>query len=381
MSAESSPPILQQETPESLLPKLRAMGLDAQDVEARRLVSHVTQRFHQSVAGVRGVRARVRDTVEAQWKVGELELVEVQRSRVDPFVKYVFRLPDGLQVEAVRIPLHKAGRFSVCVSSQAGCAMGCRFCATGTLGLQRNLSTWEIVEQVRYIAREISEEKLGRVHGVVFQGMGEPLQNYDAVLGALRILTHPCGLAIDARRITVCTVGIIPGIDRLAADMPKVRLGLSITSARPAVRRSLVPQEGRYSLDELVEAVKRYEAASGYLVMFAFALLGGVNTTEEEAEAIAALVERTRARLSLIDWNPVEGLPFRPPTEQERLHFEDRLRSLGVPVVRRYSGGPDIDAACGQLVAGGEARSEALERAQASASQLVTLSTQPRNQK
>jgi 23S rRNA (adenine2503-C2)-methyltransferase len=285
-----------------------------------------------------------------------MRCVERQASALDPFVKYVFELEDGERIETVRIPLHKPGRFSVCVSSQAGCAVGCRFCATGMMGFKRNLAAWEIVELVRFVARDIGAENLGRVHGVVFQGMGEPMLNLDEVLKALAVMSNPCGLAIDARQITVCTSGIVPGIKRLAESGTRARLGISVTSARAALRRDLMPIEGKYPIAEVIAAAKEFHERSGRLVMLAFALLGGVNTDPAEAEALAKLLEIMPARLSLIDFNPAPGLPFRPPTEEERKTFVDALSRLGVPVVRRYSGGADIGAACGQLVAGNEPR-------------------------
>jgi 23S rRNA (adenine2503-C2)-methyltransferase len=335
---------IQGETPESLTERLKDRVPITLD-EARRVIAEVTQRGRENLSLVRQVRAVVRDAVLDHAPVGRVRCVERQASSLDPFVKYVFELEDGERIETVRIPLHKPGRFSVCVSSQAGCAVGCRFCATGMMGFKRNLAAWEIVEQVRFVAREIRAESLGRVHGVVFQGMGEPMLNLDEVLEA-----------IDARQITVCTSGIVPGIKRLAESGTRARLGISVTSARAALRRDLMPIEGKYPIAEVIAAAKEFHEQSGRLVMLAFALLGGVNTDPAEAEALAKLLEIMPARLSLIDFNPAPGLPFRPPTEEERKTFVDALSRLGVPVVRRYSGGSDIGAACGQLVAGNEPR-------------------------
>ncbi len=346
---------LQGETPESLLERLTGL-VPMLPGEARRIIAEVTQRGRDDLSRARNVRAVVRDAVLTHAPIGRFRTVERQASNVDPFVKYVFELPDGERIETVRIPLHKAWRFSVCVSSQAGCSLGCRFCATGALGFKRNLMAWEIVEQVRVVATELREQGLGRVHGVVFQGMGEPMLNLDEVLAALAVMSNPCGLAIDARQITVCTSGIVPGIRRLTETGTRARLGISVTSARAALRRDLMPIEGKYPIDEVVAAAKDYYKVNGRLVMLAFAMLGGVNTDAAEAEAIAKLLQMMPARLSLIDFNPAPGLPFRAPTDAERRTFMDALCRLGVPVVRRYSGGGDIGAACGQLVAGGEPR-------------------------
>lgn len=341
---------IQGETPETLADCL-AGELPIRPEEARRVVAHITQRGNDDLSTVRNVRALIRDDVLRRVPLGRLRVVERRASAIDPFVKFLFELEDGAHIEAVRIPLEKPGRFSVCVSSQVGCALGCTFCATGTLGFRRNLAAWEIVEQVRVIARDLRREGLGRVHGVVFQGMGEPMLNLDNVLAALDVMSHPCGLAIDARQVTVCTAGIVPGIRRLTATGTRARLGISVTSARSLLRRSLMPIEGKYPIEEVIEAAQEHHQATGRLVMLAFALLGGVNTDQAEAEAIAELLARMPARLSLIEFNPVAGLPYRPPTDEERAAFHDALARLGVPVVRRYSGGKDIGAACGQLVA------------------------------
>ena len=337
---------LQGDTPERLAERF---GPAVTLPEARRVIAHVVQRCADSMEGVQQVRTTARRAIEAELPIGQVKIVERRASQEDPFIKFAVALPDGAVVETVRIPLERAGRFVVCVSSQVGCAMGCAFCATGMMGLSRNLEAWEIVEQVRLVAAELRASGEGRVHGVVFQGMGEPLHNLDNVLRAIEVISNPCGLAVDARNVTVCTVGIVPGIERLAGMRTRIRLGISITSAQATLRRSLVPMEGKYPIREVVEAAKRFHERSGRLVMFAYALMGGVNTTEAEADALAELLKLMPARLSLIDWNPVVGLPYRPPTNEERDRFHDRLASMGVPVIRRYSGGKDIGAACGQL--------------------------------
>lgn len=349
LAAMTAPPLhlrLQGFTPERLVAQLGADALSLGD--ARKVIAHCVQRGGE-VADVEGVKKSIRARLAAEVPVGRLEVVSRQGSQEDPFVKFLLRSEDGAEFETVRIPLERAGRFSVCVSSQVGCAMGCGFCATARMGLTRGLHAWEIVAQVQTVAQELRRTCEGRVHGVVFQGMGEPLHNLDGVLPALEAISDPCGLAVDGRNVTVCTVGIIPGIDRLREHPTRARLAISVTSARAALRRSLIPMEGKYPIAEVIEAARRYREKKGYLVMLAYVLLGGVNTTDDEAEALQELLARMPARLSLIDWNPVDGIDLRPPTEDERSRFHDRLAKLGVPVVRRYSGGKDIDAACGQL--------------------------------
>jgi 23S rRNA (adenine2503-C2)-methyltransferase len=364
-------PKLQGFTPQKLLDHVARewpdVGLTLE--ESRRIIAHVTQRGSDVALGTRNVRASVRDAVFERVGVGSMKLVERLASTVDPFVKYVFELEDGARIETVRIPLHKEGRFSVCVSSQVGCALGCAFCATGTMGLVRHLAAWEIVEQIRTVSRELRAEGLGRVHGVVFQGMGEPLHNLENVLDALDVIADPCGIAVDARQVTVCTAGIVPGIVEMTRRGTRARLAISVTTARPEVRRSLMPIEKKYSLREVIDAARGFYEKSGRLVMFSFALMAGVNTTREDAEALAEAlgVGTDRAlpvRISLVEHNAFEGSPFARPSDEEFAGFVDALSKLGVPVVRRYSGGGDIGAACGQLVTQGTKNKPATDHAE-----------------
>ncbi|MBS2019423.1 MAG: 23S rRNA (adenine(2503)-C(2))-methyltransferase RlmN [Deltaproteobacteria bacterium] len=330
--------------------------------DARRVVAQV-HRDEDVATPSSTIRRTAREAVTRLGVVPSLELVSEQRSAIDPFVKYALRTHDGHVIETVRIPLEQSGRFSVCVSSQVGCALGCRFCATGRMGLSRNLETWEIVEQVRVVRRGLAREGAGRVHGVVFQGMGEPLSNADRVLGAIRVLTDPSALAIDARNITVCTSGLPTGIRRLAEEVPRVRLGLSLASARRDVRRSLMPIDRAHTLDEVLDAAAAHVAATGLAPMMAVTLLAGVNDTPADVEALAELVTsftaRTgrRPRLSIIPYNAIaegpagEADPFARTPDEAEAAFRDALRAKGVFTHKRYSGGSDVAAACGQLAA------------------------------
>lgn len=327
-------------------------------VTARKVVASVHQRFVDDIGAKvpkNALRVEV-DAIAAKHRVGSLKIVAREASSIDPFVKYVLECEDGARIETVRIPLEKPGRFVVCVSSQIGCAIGCAFCATGRMGLSRNLEAWEIVEQVRIVRRELPEGT--RIHGVVFQGMGEPLANVDRVIQAVRVLHDPCGHAIEQRNITVCTVGVPTGIKKLAASGLRVRLGVSISSARPEVRRSLVPVERQNPLEEVLEAAAEFVSRTGDAPMFAVTPLAGINTHDADADALAEIVTRFRARtgvsprLSLVPYNSIgEGDPFARADDAEYDRFHRRLASIGVPVVRRYSGGGDVAAACGQLVA------------------------------
>lgn len=328
----------------------RAVDIDPAD--ARRIVSAV-HRGRWSSGPLQGVRRASIEATRTHGHVPTLHLIALRRSVLDPFVKLALRTEDGHVVESVRIPLERTGRFSACVSSQAGCALGCTFCATGRLGLVRNLETWEIVEQVRLVRQTLG---LGqRVHGVVFQGMGEPLANVDRVIGAIRVMCDPSALAIDARAITVCTSGLPSGIRRLGRELPKVRLGVSITSARREVRRRLMPIDDVHPLDEVIDAVEDHARATGLSPMWAVTPLAGVNDTEDDARALADLARRfkdrtgVRARVSIVPYNAIDEHGVDPFARGDVALFVGYLLALGLRPHVRYSGGSDVGAACGQL--------------------------------
>ncbi|XXY49793.1 radical SAM protein [Sorangium sp. So ce269] len=350
-----------------------ACGIDLTD--ARRIVS-LAHRLGELPA--RAPATIRRAALEAARSVGEirtLALVERRASAADPFVKYAFRLEDGATVESVRIPLERPGRYSACVSSQVGCALACAFCATGRMGLTRNLEAWEIIEQVRLIRRDLGAPAGGaggaRVHGVLFQGMGEPLANADRVIQAIRVLSEPSAQAIDMRNITVCTAGLPSGIRRLAAEVPAVRLGLSLGSVRPGRRRLLMPIDGAHPLEEVLAAVGEHARATGHAPMWAYTLLADQNDTDEDAASLAALVRNFAVehgispRLSLIPYNAIgaadaplpspdgveaSGAAVDPFARSARLEaFRAVLAASGVGSIVRYSGGGDVGAACGQL--------------------------------
>lgn len=338
---------LQAVTPAALAARVPACTL----AEARKLVAMVHR--DEPIAPSSAVRRAAAEAVRAAGEVPVLRVLAETASALDPFVKYLLEAPDGARVEAVRIPLHDPARYSVCVSSQVGCALACAFCATGRLGLRRNLAAWEIVEQVRVVRRRLPA---GRVHGVVFQGMGEPMANLDAVLEAIAVLREPSALGVDGRAITVCTAGLPGGIRRLAAEAPAVRLGLSFGSARAEVRRGLMPIARAHDLEEVLAAAADHARATGLAPMWAVTLLDGVNDGEADARALAA---RARAfaeatgrtpRLSVIAYNTLGADdPFRRSPPAREAAFRAVLADAGLATHRRYSGGSDVGAACGQL--------------------------------
>lgn len=352
---------LQGLSPEDLASLAR---IDASD--ARRIVSLVHRRGPLPERSPATIRRSALDAVRAIGHVPSIERVERRASSVDPFVKFAFRLSDGAVIETVRIPLEKVGRFSVCVSSQVGCALACAFCATGTMGLRRNLEVWEIVEQVRRVRADLAEipppgVDRPKIHGVLFQGMGEPLSNLDRVIEAIRVLGDPSAQAIDVRNITVCTAGIPTGIRRLAREVPAARLGVSLGAARPGARRSLMPIDGAHPLAAVLDAAGEHAKITGHAPMLAYTLLAGQNDGDDDAAHLAELMvgffrdHGVRPRLSLIPFNDFSESPF---SRSPRLDvFRSALAERGVFAIVRYSGGGDVGAACGQLVtASGSAR-------------------------
>jgi 23S rRNA (adenine2503-C2)-methyltransferase len=341
----ATPVRFKDQTADGLHGRLGALG--ASPRLARRLQAAVLRRdaFPDSLPEV---SPRVLDAVRRASHVPHLELLDKCTSASDGFAKYLFRGDGPDPFEAVRIPLlHRADdpKYVVCVSSQVGCALGCVFCATGRMGFRRNLAAWEIVDQVIKV-RADSEHP---VRGVVFMGMGEPFLNYERVLTAAAVLSEPCGLAIDAKAITISTVGIVPMIRRFTAERHPYRLVVSLTAADSARRRELLPIENVHPLPELIAALRDYHAATGIRVTLAWTLLAGVNTRPEDARSLAELTVGLPVRLDLIDVNDATGA-FLPPPPEELAAFRDALRvELGMPVARRYSGGRDVNAGCGML--------------------------------
>jgi 23S rRNA (adenine2503-C2)-methyltransferase len=352
--------------PADLAALLRANGVTVREAEARRVVAHAIGAGREGFPLSRPVPRAIEQAVDALTERKRLEIVERVTDPSDGFVKYLFRLPDGARVEAVRIPLEVPGRFTVCLSTQAGCAMACDFCATGRLGLARHLESWEIVAQFIAVRDDIEREEpagtKSRVTGAVFQGEGEPFHNYDAVMRAAAILSHPCGGRIAAKAITISTVGLVPAIDRFARERQPYRLIVSLTSAIDARRRALVPAASAWPVRELAAAIRRYQASVGGRATVAWVVLGGINTGNDEVEALRELFRDIPLRLNLIDVNDARENGYLRATDDELARFRDSLRTLGIPVVRRYSGGAARHAACGMLAGAATPRTQNAER-------------------
>jgi 23S rRNA (adenine2503-C2)-methyltransferase len=291
--------------------------------------------------------ADLRSRLENAITVDELTTCsEIQSS--DGFTrKYLLSLSDGYRVETVL--MHFRGRATACVSSQVGCAMGCVFCATAQMGLVRQLTAGEIVQQVVHANRVLLSEGAEALRNVVLMGMGEPLHNYDAVMKAVEILCEPCALALSPRRITLSTVGIIPGIIRLADERQPVNLAVSLHAATQEERATLVPPARAWPLDELLDACRYYAGKMKRRIFFEWALIEGQNDSPKQAVALGALLQGLPSHVNLIPLNPISGYDGIPTCRDSAKHFQAILAEHGIPSTIRQRRGIDIAAGCGQL--------------------------------
>jgi 23S rRNA (adenine2503-C2)-methyltransferase len=273
---------------------------------------------------------------------GEVEAADGTR-------KFRFRTHDGRAIESVLIPDDKQERskLTLCISSQVGCAWGCAFCATATLGFGRNLSAGEIVEQL-YWAMEASGQK---PTNIVFMGMGEPMHNLEQVTRALSIIEHPWGVGLSPRRITVSTSGVVSGIDNLAKLKPAPNLAISLNATTDEVRDQLMPVNRRWNIEALLAAARRFPLAHHRRITFEYVLFAGVNDSDMDAARLPRLLGNIPSKVNLIPWNPVPGLPWQRPSEARVLAFQNMVRRPDLPVYIRTPRGDDASAACGQLAA------------------------------
>ncbi|MBI5482495.1 MAG: 23S rRNA (adenine(2503)-C(2))-methyltransferase RlmN [Deltaproteobacteria bacterium] len=386
-----------------LLEELRAALVAAGEQRSRgdQLFRWIHQKGAASVAEMSDLRRATRERLAAALDLRPLAVEAVQASS-DGTRKLCLRAVDGARIEAVLIPEDsnraasarwgearralpveggrespppKEGKLTLCVSTQVGCALGCRFCATATLGLTRDLSAGEIVDEVYrarvLVAREpdglrpagpiagghgnpvrvpISME--GRISHLVLMGMGEPLHNYGQTVRAIRLLTHDLGDGFSTRRITVSTAGLVPGIERLGREEFQVNLAVSLNATTDELRSRLMPINKRYPLGALLGAIRAYPLARRRRVTFEYVLLGGLNDRDDDARRLVRLLHGIPAKVNLIPWNPHRGLEFERPTTAHVLRFQELLKRHGLAAYLRATRGDDIAAACGQLVAG-----------------------------
>ena len=292
----------------------------------------------------------LRAELARQFSLDKIDIVRVLGSK-DSTQKFLFRLPDGNLIESVLIPAspalygEKSDRRTICISTQVGCAYGCKFCASGLEGFSRNLRANEIVDQIIAVERASGE----KIDNIVFMGMGEPFANFENLTRAIRIINSPWGLGIGARHITVSTSGLAPQIRKLADEPTQVRLAVSLHGATDEVRDRIMPINRRYNIDMLLSACDYYTSRKKQRLTFEYILIAGVNDSDEQAHLLAKHARRLSAKVNLIPYNTVEGLPWSRPSRNRQENFLSILRAAGIAATLRHEKGHDIEAACGQL--------------------------------
>jgi 23S rRNA (adenine2503-C2)-methyltransferase len=325
---------------------------------ARQVFRWIHKRGLTSFDAMTDLPLRLRRQLEDTAEVAEPRVVGRDRSS-DGTTKFLLELADRRRIEAVFIPDTPAMTF--CLSTQVGCAMGCAFCLTGRMGLLRNLTAGEIAGQVRVLARELS--LLDSRFNIVLMGMGEPLHNYDSTMKAIRILASEQGLAVSPRRVTLSTVGVLPGLKRLAAEPLMPNLAVSLHGTTDEQRGLLVPLNRKYGLDEIIEACREFPLKRRSRITFEYVLLEGVNDAPEDARRLARLLRGVRSKVNLIPLNEAPGIPFTRPSDARVDQFAQILADQHLTVSVRKSRGRDIRAACGQLIVEGSLRSPAQQLA------------------
>jgi 23S rRNA (adenine2503-C2)-methyltransferase len=307
-----------------------------------------TRELVDDVAGVTVLGADLRAALSAEhFALESVEPVTMQRSSDEQTTKGLFRLRDGNEVEAVCME-HWSDRTTVCISSQAGCAFKCSFCSTGQAGFTRNLDATEIFDQARFMARML-KKKNKKITNVVFMGMGEPFHNYDAVMGAVRLLNDPNGFGLGFRHITISTVGLVPEIDRFADEGLQVNLAISLHAPTDAQRSAIMPVNRRYPVSELMAACARYASKTRRKIFFEYVMLAGVNDDDASAHALARLMRGHLYHVNLIPYNTTPDGELQGTSPIRIRVFQKILDAAGVPTTVRVPMGRDIAAACGQL--------------------------------
>lgn len=319
------------------------VSLGDKKFRAKQIYQWMHQKLVASYDEMTNVPAALRQKLAAEYPLTVLEPVRVQISQIDGTRKYLFRLSDGNLIESVLMKYHHGN--SVCISSQVGCRMGCRFCASTIDGLVRGLLPSEMLEQIYRIQKDIGE----RVDNVVVMGSGEPFDNFDNLLRFIELLNNEEGLNISARNLTVSTCGIVPKIYELADMQPQITLAISLHSPNDELRRSIMPVANKYSIDEIIKACRYYVEKTGRRITFEYSLVKDVNDTDECAMQLVHLVKGIKCHVNLIPVNPIKERDYKQTAQAGVNHFRSRLEKCGVNATVRREMGRDIDGACGQL--------------------------------
>jgi 23S rRNA (adenine2503-C2)-methyltransferase len=325
---------------------------------ARQLFGWIYRHGVLDVDAMSDLPRELRATLAADFTLST-PLVAARERSTDGTEKFLLRFSDGLQVESVFIPDTPAMTF--CISTQIGCAMACAFCLTGKMGLVRNLTSGEIVGQVRVLADALGFRD--RPFNIVLMGMGEPLHNYDETMKALRILADEYGLALPPRRVTLSTVGLLPALERLAREPIMPNLAISLHAPTDLLRGELVPINRKYGVSDIIDACKRFPLRKRSRITFEYVLLAGVNDSAEDARRLAKLLKGVKSKVNVIPLNAAAGIPFDRPSDKAIDRFAKILADRGVLVSVRKSRGRDIRAACGQLIVEGQRKSPAQQLA------------------
>jgi 23S rRNA (adenine2503-C2)-methyltransferase len=313
---------------------------------ARQVWQGIYQNFWQSPQDFTNLPGKLRQRLSEEFRFSNLNPLSVLQSSDGETRKTLFELPDKRAIEAVL--MRYSNRRTLCISTQAGCAMGCVFCATGQMGFRRNLTSGEIIEQVLFYAREL--HALGeRVTNVVVMGMGEPFHNYDATMQAIDRMNHPEGFNFGARRFTISTVGLVPAIRRFAEERRQVNLAVSLHAANDDLRSSMLPVNRKYPLDVLLRACREYIEITHRRITFEWALIQGVNDTLDQARELSGRLEGMLCHVNVIPLNPTKRYSGQASTQKQAHIFKDELEKNGIPCTIRLRRGIDIQAGCGQL--------------------------------
>lgn len=310
---------------------------------AKQVYSWMHEKLAEHFEEMTNLSKALRERLLQEYELPALKLIQVQESRQDGTCKFLFGLPDGHVIESVLMRYHHGN--SVCISSQVGCRMGCRFCASTLGGLERGLRPSEMLDQIYQIQKWSKE----RVHNVVVMGTGEPLDNYDALLRFLHLLTCEGGLHISQRNVTVSTCGIVPKMRKLAEEKLQITLALSLHASSQEKRKALMPVANKYELSEVLDACRYYFEQTGRRITFEYSLVGGVNDRDEDAEELIRLIRPLNCHVNLIPVNPIKERDYVQSGRRTVLNFKNKLEKSGIVVTIRREMGRDIDGACGQL--------------------------------
>ena len=332
---------LQNFTREELEGFVRSLG--ERSFRGRQIMRWIYQQGVEDFEEMTDIGKAFRRRLKEVAHISSLKPLAIETSP-DGTSKFLFPLGDGNSVESVLIP-HE-GRLTLCISTQVGCRMGCRFCLTGLQGFARNLTAGEIVNQILAVRKATGRK---RITNVVLMGMGEPLDNYEQVVKAIRVMEDEFGLGLSGRRITLSTVGLLPELERIFSEGIRFRLAISLNAADQGTRSRLMPISRRYPLEELLELCRRLPLPPRERITFEYVLIAGVNDSVKDAERLSQVLKGIRCKVNLIPYNEVPELPFRRPDPERVLAFQRVLLEAGYTVPLRESRGQEISAACGQL--------------------------------